>query len=323
MRLGGIARQGNPHSISTDARPLRHPDGMESEKPKTAEVVICGSLILDIMVAAPHLPGMAETAIGTDWGQKCGGRGGRQAEAAAQAGAITAMIGRVGHDDFGARLVANLAEQTIDHGFVVIDPERRTGMSVTTVDFAGDFGAVLVSGANLAIDADEVRKAVEALRPKVLILQNEIPEAVNIAAAKAGRALGATILYNAAPMRVASAALFGLCDVLVLDADEAGILSGEAVRDVPTAKRAMPTLDALVRTVLLTLGAEGLVLGEAGKGAIHVPAGMLGITPIAHDIDRFTGTLAASLAQGKPVPLAITEGGQVIRPLLSDQSFPF
>ena len=43
------------------------------------DVAVVGSLHLDIMVAAPRLPGLDETLIGSSWGTKCGGKGGNQA----------------------------------------------------------------------------------------------------------------------------------------------------------------------------------------------------------------------------------------------------
>ena len=46
------------------------------------DVAVVGSLHLDIMVAAPRLPGRDETLIGSAWHYKCGGKGGNQAVAA-------------------------------------------------------------------------------------------------------------------------------------------------------------------------------------------------------------------------------------------------
>ena len=45
------------------------------------DVAVVGSLHLDIMVAAPRLPGRDETLIGSAWHYKCGGKGGKQAAA--------------------------------------------------------------------------------------------------------------------------------------------------------------------------------------------------------------------------------------------------
>ena len=49
-------------------------------------------------------------------------------------------------------------------------------MSVAIFDDEGDYGAVIVSGANLAIAPGQISDALLS-RGKVLVLQNEIPEA--------------------------------------------------------------------------------------------------------------------------------------------------
>ena len=78
------------------------------------DIIVCGSLHLDIMVDAPHLPRVDETAVGSAWAYKCGGKGGNQAVMSAKLGARTAMIGRVGQDDFGTRLLAHLDRAGVD-----------------------------------------------------------------------------------------------------------------------------------------------------------------------------------------------------------------
>ena len=105
------------------------------------DVSVVGSLHLDIMVAAPRLPGRDETLIGTSWHYKCGGKGGNQAVAAARFGAKTAFGGQTGQDDFGERLRANL-------GASGLEPERHRpapwlapgGQMVTRVTYAFQAG---------------------------------------------------------------------------------------------------------------------------------------------------------------------------------------
>src|SRR5271163_3843890 len=83
----------------------------ESEDIKTPpRVVVLGSLHLDILVHASDRPKKGETLPGSAWGYKAGGKGGNQAVAAAQFGARASMIGRVGNDDFGQRLLNHLKD---------------------------------------------------------------------------------------------------------------------------------------------------------------------------------------------------------------------
>jgi hypothetical protein len=69
---------------------------IRSASPTDFDVIVCGSLHLDIVVRTPELPRLDETVVGSAWEQVCGGKGGNQAVQASRAGARTAMIGRVG-----------------------------------------------------------------------------------------------------------------------------------------------------------------------------------------------------------------------------------
>ena len=201
--------------------------------PETShDVIVCGSLHLDIMVYAADLPRPDETVVGSRWAMSCGGKGGNQAVMAARAGARVAMIGRVGGDDFGARLLANLATAGVDSSAIARDPAARSGMSVAIVRNDGEYGAVIVSEANLDTDPAAAAADWRALGgAPVLVLQNEIAEAVNIAVARAARASGARVLINAAPARAMSDDLLALVDTLIVNRVEAEMIAEETVDD--------------------------------------------------------------------------------------------
>ncbi|PZF78015.1 ribokinase [Aestuariivirga litoralis] len=258
------------------------------------DVAVVGSLHLDIMVAAPRLPGRDETLVGSSWHYKCGGKGGNQAVAAARFGARTAFGGQTGQDDFGERLRANLVAAGVDITHVGIDATQGSGMSVAISEDGGEYGAVVVSGANLTIDADAVATRWAPLwDAKVLLLQNEIPEAVSLAAARAVKAKGGRVVLNAAPARQMSAAFLDLVDVLVVNRVEATMLSGE---DDMT--RALHHLHARSRDVVLTRGGEGLMLMTRDGSRIDVPALPVKLISSHGAGDCFCGALAARLAAG-------------------------
>jgi ribokinase len=267
------------------------------------DVLVCGSLHLDIVVRAPHLPRRDETVVGEAWNQVCGGKGGNQAVQAARLGARTAMIGRVGRDDFGSRLLAHLDRAGVDRHEVATDSARGSGMSIAAIDAQGDYAAAIVSGSNLAIDPASVAESWQRLGgAKVLLLQNEVPHAVNLAAAQAARASGAMVLLNAAPARP-GADLPALVDVLVVNRVEAEMLSGRPVSDAVSARRALAAL-GVARAVIVTLGAGGLVYAAPGAAPAEIAA--LPVKPVStHGAgDCFMGALAARLAKGEPLAAA-------------------
>jgi ribokinase len=267
------------------------------------DVIVCGSLHLDIVLHAPNLPRPDETVTGTRWEQKCGGKGGNQAVMAARVGARVAMIGCIGFDDFGTRLRTNLVSEGVDAGAVSVDPDARSGMSVAVVRPDGEYGAVIVSGSNWRIDPEGINKQWKALcGARAVILQNEVPEAVNVAAARAARSDGALVILNAAPARPMSADLLDRVDLLVVNRFEAEMLAGKTVSNNDEAFAAMSELYKAGRDVVITLGAGGLVVQSAAGGK---PSW---IAPHTVDVvsthgagDCLVGALAARLAWGETI----------------------
>ncbi len=263
------------------------------------DVIVCGSLHLDIVMKAPALPRIDETMVGHSWQHICGGKGGNQAVQAALADAKTAMIGRIGADEFGTTLSENLKRSKIDISNVSVDSAKGSGMSVAILQDDGDYGAVIVSGANTTHDPAAISKQWSGLAgAKVLILQNEIPEAVNLAAAKAARGDGAKTIFNAAPARAITSNLLDYVDVLVVNRIEAEALSGHPVNDFASARAALPKLSGQSRCVVITLGGEGLVVAPAQAEAVDIPSFKVKVTSTHGAGDCFVGTLAAELARG-------------------------
>jgi ribokinase len=258
-------------------------------------VFVAGSLHLDVIVETPHLPREDETVTGRGVTYAFGGKGGNQAVAAARMGAHTAMAGCTGDDAFATTLRAALSRARVDAAQVRTIP-GPSGMSVALLQPDGSYGAVIVSAANLALDAASV-----TLPPgtRLLLLQNEIPEPANLALAVRARAAGVMVLLNAAPSRALNPALMTQTDILVVNRVEAADLLGEDTDPLTAAQR----LAALgPRAVILTLGADGLVLHDGAT--THIPAHKITAVSSHGAGDAFIGALAARLAADAPLPEA-------------------
>jgi ribokinase len=263
------------------------------------DVAVCGSLHLDVVVQAPGLPRLDETAVGTRWSFKCGGKGGNQAVMAARLGARVAMMGRVGTDEFGRTLLSNLRDAGVDHGAVSVDEASGSGMSVAIVRPDGNYGAVIVSGANLAIDSSAVAASWEALGgARVLLLQNELPEAANVAMAEAARRAGATIVLNAAPARPLAERFLDSVDILVVNRVEAEFLFGREVRDLEEAAQVLDGAPPGRPGVVITLGGDGLAFQRKGQRARRLEPHRVEVVSSHGAGDCFLGALAARLARG-------------------------
>jgi len=272
----------------------------------SGRVVVLGSLHLDILVHAPDRPKKGETLPGTAWGYKAGGKGGNQAVAAAQFGARASMIGRVGNDDFGERLLSHLRDAGVDAEHVYTDPEAGSGMSVAIIDAEGDYGAVIVSGANLRLSNKDLEEAREVIRSaQVLVLQNEVLEATNDAAARLAKDYRIRVILNAAPARPLGPDLSANVDILVVNAVEAEMICGVAVTSLRAATEAAALLSEKVAHVVVTAGGLGLAVTERGNTPYAEAAHPVKLVDTHGAGDAFIGALAARWAGGVSVAEAV------------------
>lgn len=251
-------------------------------------ILVCGALHLDVVVTAPRLPRLDETLAGQGVSYPFGGKGGNQALAAARMGAQVAMAGRVGDDAFAATLLAALDAGGVDRTLVQQGP-GPSGMSVAIVDASGGYGAVIVSAANLLLEADRIEVPPGSTH---VLLQNEIPEAVNLSVAAKARAAGAKVILNAAPARAMPDELLALTDLLIVNRVEAGDLVAG-----PPEAAAQALAARGPGAVIVTLGAEGLVLWDGDLTLL--PAHRVKVVSTHGAGDAFVGALAAEWARGR------------------------
>lgn len=263
-----------------------------------AIILVVGSLHYDILVEANHLPRKDETAVGSRWYPKFGGKGGNQAVAISRAGAPARMFGCVGDDDFGGFLRGALRVAKVDDGFVATLADVGSGMSVAILDSDGDYAATIVSGANLHADPNRLLDAALWQDVGLLVLQNEVPEALNVAAARQARARGIRTLLNAAPARQLSPDLVALVDILVVNAVEAEMMGSDPVLSLASAETAAKRLSEQFETVIVTAGSKGLAAVTPGDTVFSLPAERVQVVSSHGAGDAFIGTLCAALRRG-------------------------
>lgn len=272
-------------------------------------VLTVGSLHFDIMVEADHLPVRDETAVGSRWYPKFGGKGGNQAVAVCRQGARSRMFGAVGDDAFGRFLREGLRAAGVEDRFVATLPATGSGMSVAIQDAGGDYAATIVSGANLAIDPAALRDAAVWEDVSLLVLQSEVPDAVNLAAAGEARRRGLRTILNAAPARPLPPDLPRLVDLLVVNAVEAEMMGAGHVRSLQGAAAAASQLARRFEAVVVTAGALGLA-AHGADDRVLLPAEKVTVVSAHGAGDAFIGALAAALARGDDLSTACRGGSK-------------
>ncbi len=259
-----------------------------------AEIVVVGSLNLDTTARVGRLPRPGETVLGTGHATDTGGKGANQAVAAARLGRQVAMVGRVGADDDGRRIVEVLGAEGIDTGFVSVDDTAPTGMAFITVDGVGENMIVVSPGANATMSVLDVERSADLIAAaEVLLLQLEIPlEVVHHAAALCR----GTVVLNPAPAAELSTGLLEVVDILVPNRTELAALTGSEPAESPS--QIVEQIDLLpVGAGVVTLGADGALV-RANQETTRVAAPAVDAVDATAAGDAFCAGLADALAGG-------------------------
>ena len=272
-------------------------------------VVVLGSINMDLTTYVPHLPMPGETLFGNSFMTVPGGKGFNQAVAAGRLGAATQFIGRVGEDAFGPSLLEMIAHEPVDISGILADPENGTGLAVINVDQQGENTIVVISGANMAHDGREIERCRRALvTAKVLLLQLETPLETSLAAAQAARGAGAWVILDPAPAKPLPAEAYRLCHILTPNEVETEMLTGIRPTNRDEAAQAAAILcERGVETAVIKLGAQGVYYQSGSETGFVEPFAVEAIDTVAAG-DAFSGGLAVALAEERPLAEAIRWG---------------
>ncbi|WP_167041338.1 ribokinase [Salinibacterium sp. ZJ454] len=275
----------------------------------TSRLIVLGSANRDLTVLVPRHPLPGETLLGSRLVTGTGGKGANQALAAARAGIRPLFVAALGTDVAGDELLADLADGGVDVAGVVRMAEQPTGIALITVSEAGENTIVVVPGANADLDVTAAAMAVSAASAPgtVLLAQLEIPLEVVQAGAVAVAEAGGRFVLNLSPARAVPTELLGLADPLVVNESEASLLAGQPVSSPESAASVARALLEMSRSVVITLGAAGVVVADA-DGVRHVDAQRVTVLDTTGAGDAFVGALVARLADGQDLDTAVLAG---------------
>lgn len=270
------------------------------------KIVVLGSTNTDMVIAGARIPVPGETVSGGKFLMNPGGKGANQAVAVARLSArrgVCTFVAKVGDDLFGRETAARLKREGIA-ARLVVDPAEPSGTALIMVDAKGQNVISVALGANgTLVPADIAPFAADVAQAAVLLLQLETPVETVLAAAKAARAGGATVILNPAPARKLPRALYAQLDWITPNETEAEILTGVRVTDVASARRARDWFRARgVGHVLVTLGAKGVYCGDCDR---IFPSRRVKAVDCVAAGDTFNGAFAVALAEGRDCADAI------------------
>ncbi len=243
-------------------------------------ILVVGSFVMDMITTTKVFPASGETVLGMGFSTASGGKGANQAVQAARLGAEVTMIGKVGKDAFGEQMLKSVGGAGV-HVDKVLQDENGVSSAIGNITLEVDERGnrhnriIVVPGANMTTTVDEIAFLKDEVADYDLVmLQFEIPMAVNIAVAQWAKEKGVPVMVNPAPAAAMPDELLACTTYLSPNEHEAAALTGIAIhadehgvnlKDVEQAACALQAKG--VQNVLTTLGENGAAFLD--KDGLH------------------------------------------------------
>ena len=281
----------------------------------SARICVFGGINIDFFATTERMPLPGQTVVGDSFLETGGGKGANQAFATARLGAQTHMIGAVGADSFGERLIADLGGVGVDTSGIVSVPDMHTGVALILLDADKQNYIVQIPGANHSAGLGDITHSLEALRNSdVLMLQREVSQDVSLQLAQEARKNDVKVIWDPAPAPQSRdetlLELMKLADVVTPNETEAEALTGIPVVDFASAEAAAAQMMKLgAQSVVVTMGAQGGLLLESDAEEVFIfsPLQVNTVDTVAAG-DAFAAGLAVALAEGQTLRESVVFG---------------
>lgn len=191
------------------------------------KVVVVGSLNMDLVVATERMPKTGETIKGDNINYMIGGKGANQAVAAARLGNDVSIIGAIGGDTFGEKILKHLSEEGLKTKGIRVDNSTFTGLA-TIFKTPEDNSIIVIPGANDFCDLKLIDENEELIKnADILITQLEIPMETVKYALEVAKKYGVKTILNPAPARKIPEEVMKNVDIFTPNETEFEIITGK------------------------------------------------------------------------------------------------
>ena len=263
-------------------------------------VAVIGSIVMDIIVETPRLPGSGENLHARQVTPATGGKAANAAVAFTRLGGRAHLISNVGWDAFGDDALATLTDENVDIAGVGRASDTPTGAGVLLVEPDGQTAFIIAPGANLTLTPDDIDARLKPILGEIdgLLFNFEAPEDALLRAVALARAADVPIFVDAGPARPYSPELWREAAVLSPNQPETEAIVGFALNSDTAARAAASALLSQgPRAVVLKLGARGALLATPDMMQFF-PAFPIRPVDTAGAGDAFTAGLAWARLKG-------------------------
>jgi ribokinase len=265
-----------------------------------AKVTTLGTFMMDLVAYTPRRPNNGETIRGEGFAIALGGKGFNQAIAAGRAGVESAMLGNIGTDNFGDDFMKAFKEEGVSASDIERHSDIGTGVAHIAVQTSdGDNCIIITPLSNDRSTPEYIERHKETiLNSDILLLQNELLQPGNLAAAKIAKENGVKVVLTPAPIKDATA-FAGLCDLVVPNEGEAEALTGVSSDNPEEQAKALTKLFGC-KDVVITLGPKGAFVTDGTRSEFISAPKVEAVDTIGAG-DTMCANLAAKLALGADI----------------------
>ena len=238
----------------------------------------------------PRFHSGGETITAKSLYEEWGGKGFNQAVAAARQDAAVSFLGAVNAADAKA-----IKDFCLKEGIraTLATTKKPTATAAILTDGTGETRVTVYPGAELEVkDVDGFAGSIAMA--DFLLLNNEVPESVNLAAVAIAKQYGVKIIFNPAPARKLPKAIVEAVTIFTPNEFEEKLLASGFQLLGDDGLRANSS--KLKAEVVTTLGAKGCRIGSTGE---VVPAPAAKAVDSTGAGDTFNAVLAVRLAEGE------------------------
>lgn len=269
------------------------------------KVLVIGSLNYDTTVYVKDFPATGETIGATSYAVSLGGKGANQAVAISKLGLNASVIGKVGDDSEGMKLITELQKFGVNTDNVLTHGSL-TGKAFITVKDDGKNTIVVVGGANQELSiADVLTVENYLMESDAVLLQLEIPLETVKFSLELARKKGKLTILNPAPAVRLDADILKNVDILIPNETELNVVSGMNIETRGAFKEACHLLtEKGVKIVIVTLGSKGCAVFMDGDLNFYdaVKADVVDTTAAG---DSFIGGFLSSYLNDKVIEVAV------------------
>lgn len=272
-------------------------------------ILVVGSFVMDVIATTEKVPRSAQTVYGKSFHMAPGGKGANQALQCARLGAQVTMMGCVGDDLFGEKLIEPLKSAGVDVSHVLVRPGVSSGVGHVTLEVtehSAQNRIIVIPGANRTLTVDEVAWIQDEIGTyDMVLLQLEVPLEVNRTVARRAKEAGVPVMLNPAPATHLDDELLRYVTYLTPNEQEASMETGLPLASdengpcrADLQKIAAALWDKGVEHVIITLGGSGSAVVQ-GSSIRYIPCVHMDhvADPTAAG-DSFVGALSVGLTAG-------------------------